>query len=148
MFQPKEETMTTYKRFFGLFKEGQRQPNWPYEDHSELVSEFTGGQTTSLRKLTERELWKLEVRLEEMIADPKKQAGQRMRRKIIGILAARGVINAQGKPDMERVYAWVRRYGYLKKELNAYTVAELPKLVYQAESIMESDLKALLANHG
>lgn len=140
--------MSTYKRFFGLFNKAKRQPNWPYEDHAELVSEFTGGQVTSLRKLTERELWKLEVRLEEMIADPKKQAGQRMRRKVIGILAGRGAINAQGKPDMPRIHAWVTKYGYLKKHMNAYTVQELPKLVYQAESIMESDLKALLANHG
>lgn len=140
--------MSTYKRFFGLFKQAQRQPEWPYESHGELVAEFTGGQTDSLRKLTERELWKLEVRLEEMIGDPKKQAGQRMRRKIIGILAARGAVNAQGKPDMERVYAWVRKYGYLHKDLNAYTVAELTKLVTQAEGIVASDLKALLANHG
>lgn len=148
MFRPKEETMSTYKRFFSLFNQAKSQGNWPYEDHSDLVAEFTGGQTTSLRKLTERELWKLEVRLEEMIGDPKKQAGQRMRRKIIGILAGRGAVNAQGKPDMARIYAWVLRYGYLKKDLNAYTVQELPKLVYQAESVLASDLKAILAHHG
>lgn len=148
MFRPKEETMSTYKRFFGLFKQAKLQGNWPYEDHSELVAEFTGGQTTSLRKLTERELWKLEARLEEMIGDPKKQAGQRMRRKIIGILAGRGAVTTQGKPDMAHIYAWVLRYGYLKKDLNAYTVQELPKLVYQAESVLASDLKAILAHHG
>lgn len=140
--------MSTYKRFFSLFKQAKLQGNWPYEDHSELVAEFTGGQTTSLRKLTQRELWKLEARLEEMIGDPKKQAGQRMRRKIIGILAGRGAVTTQGKPDMAQIYAWVLRYGYLKKDLNAYTVHELPKLVYQAESVLASDLKAILAHHG
>lgn len=148
MFNPREETMSTYKRFFSLFNQAKRQSNWPYEEHSELVAEFTAGQTTSLRKLTERELRKLEERLEELIIDPKKQAGQRMRRKVIAILAGRGVVDANGKPDMVRVYAWVRKYGYLHKDLNAYTAAELPKLVYQAESILASDLKAILAHHG
>ncbi len=140
--------MSTYKRFFSLWNQGKRSPNWPYTDHSELVSEFTEGKTDSLRRLNERELYRLEDRLAELIAGPATQAAQRMRRKVIAILAARGVINAQGKPDMPHVYAWVRKYGYLKKDLNAYTVHELPKLVTQAERIMESDLKALLSNHG
>lgn len=139
--------MSTYARFFSLFRQAQRQPDWPYESHGELVAEFTGGQTDSLRKLTDRERWKLEVRLEEMIADPQKQAAQRMRRKIIGILAARGVINAQGKPDMPHIHAWVLKYGYLHKPLNAYTNAELPRLVGQAEAILLSDIKAVAANH-
>ena len=140
--------MSTYKRFFLLFNAAKRNPHWPYEDHGELVMEFTEGATNSLRKLTAVELRKLERRIEQMEADPKQQAAQRMRRKIIGILAERGAINDKGKPDMESVYAWARKYGYLHKHLNAYTLAELPKLVTQAENIIASDLKALLANHG
>lgn len=140
--------MSSYKRFFLLWNDAKRDPHWPYETHGELVSEFTQGATDSLRKLNDTELRRLERRIEEMNLDPKKLAPQRMRRKVIAILADRGVINTQGKPDMPRVYGWVRKYGYLKKELNAYTVTELPKLVSQAEAILASDLKALLANHG
>lgn len=147
MFLPKAETMSTYSRFFGLLKQAKQQPMWPYADHSELVLEFTEGKTDSLRKLNARELGKLEERLAALIANPNASAAQRMRRKIIGILAERGAINSKGKPDMQRVYAWVQKYGYLRKELNAYTHNELPKLVTQAEAILASDLKALIANN-
>ena len=138
----------SYARFFSLFNQAKRQPDWPYDTHGELVREFTGGGTDSLRRLSYPELRKLEQRIEALALDPKKAAAQRMRRKIIGILAARGAVNALGRPDMEHVHAWVLRYGYLHKELNAYTVAELPKLVTQAEAIVASDLKAIIAHHG
>ncbi|MCW5900461.1 MAG: hypothetical protein KIT10_14445 [Flavobacteriales bacterium] len=140
--------MSTYSRFFLLWKDAKSDPHWPYENHGELVREFTRGGTDSLRRLTVVELRRLERRMEEMQMNPRLQAGQRMRRKIIGILAARGAVNVQGKPDMAHVYAWVRKYGYLGKELNAYTVAELPKLVSQAEAIVASDYRAIQQNHG
>lgn len=140
--------MSNYKRFFLLWNDAKLDPHWPYETHAELVREFTGGGTDSLRRLSYPELRQLERRMEALALDPKKAAAQRMRRKIIGILAARGAVNALGKPDMDHVLAWVRRYGYLHKELNAYSVTELPKLVTQAEAIVASDLKAIIAHHG
>lgn len=139
----------SYARFFSLFREAQKHTSYasfPYDNHAELVADFTNGRTASLRRLTAEERRNIERRMEEL-ANPVEASMQRMRRKVIGILAGRGVINAQGKPDMERIYAWARKYGYLHKELNAYTVAELPMLVSQAEAIMASDLKAL-NNHG
>lgn len=140
--------MSTYRRFFLLYNAAAKDPHWPYDNHGELVSEYTRGGTDSLRRLTSTELRGLERRIEEMHGDPKKQAAQRMRRKIIGILAGRGAINAQGKPDMAHVHAWVRQYGYLHKDMNAYTITELPKLVTQAEAVMASDLKSITAHHG
>jgi hypothetical protein len=140
--------MANYNRFFMLFRDSKVDPHFPYENHGELVSEFTEGRTGSLRSLTPDEVRGLERRLEEVAADPRKAKAQRMRRKIIGILAARGAVNAQGKPDMDHVHAWVNRYGYLHKHFNAYTVAELPKLVSQAEAIVASDIKAIQNIHG
>lgn len=140
--------MANYNRFFLLFRDSKVDPHFPYENHGELVAEFTRGRTESLRSCSEEEVRRLERRLEEIALNPKRARAQRMRRKIIGILATRGAVNAQGKPDMAHVHAWVDKYGYLKKPLNDYTVAELPKLVTQAEAIVASDIKALQQNHG
>jgi hypothetical protein len=140
--------MSTYNRFFLLWNDAKRHPHWPYEEHGDLVSEYTRGATDSLRRLTTTELRGLERRIEQMNANPKLLAAQRMRRKIIAILAARGAVTAQGKPDMARVQAWVLRYGYLHQPLNAYGVADLPKLVTQAEAIVASDLNAINSSHG
>lgn len=41
--------------------------------------------------------------------------------------------NIQTKNDYGRLYAWVNKYGYLKKELRAYSYEELPKLLSQFE---------------
>jgi hypothetical protein len=135
--------MTTYARFFSLFRDAKRDPHFPYETHGEVVLEFTKGGTDSLRKLTEVELRRLERNLEELIHDPRKASGQRQRRKIIAILADRGCTTADGKPDMPHIHAWVLRYGYLHKHLNAYSLQELPRLVTQAEAIVASDIKAV-----
>ncbi|MBK7285951.1 MAG: hypothetical protein IPI95_01935 [Flavobacteriales bacterium] len=78
--------------------------------------------------------------------DPVAASLQRQRRKVIAILAGRGATK-DGKPDMPHIYAWVRKYGYLHKELNAYTREELPRLVTQAEAIAGTDLQAV-RRHG
>jgi hypothetical protein len=44
---------------------------------------------------------------------------------------------------MQRIYAWVEKYGYLHKHLNKYTYEELPKLVSQAEQCYYSFLKTV-----
>lgn len=140
--------MSNYSRFFALYNRARRMPDWPYDDHRTLVSEFTHAATDSLRQLTAIELRRLENRLEELTANPAAASAQRMRRKIIAILAGRGVVNASGKPDMPRIYGWAAKYGYLHKHLNAYRYDELPRLVTQAEAIVASDLKAIASYHG
>lgn len=137
----------SYKRFFVLLHKGTRS-GLLTPDHHELVSDYTGGRKNSLRELTPAELRGIEQALEQLLNDPEAAACQRMRRKVIGIMAARGAINAQGRPDMPRIYAWVRRYGHAKKELNRYTKDELITLVHQAERVVASDMKAISQYHG
>lgn len=134
-----------YARFFSLFRQGTQTGVLRYAEHGELVADATQGRTSSLRDLTPQELRTIEQRIAELV-DPQEAARQRMRRKVIAILAARGTITPQGKPDMVRVLVWVMKYGYLHKPLNAYTYAELPQLVTQAERIAASDLNAVRAH--
>lgn len=136
-------THGTYARFFSLFHRAQREGRLRYADHHDLVKDQTG--KDSLRDLTPDELKRLEVAIQELV-DPVAASANTMRRKVIAILAARGATK-NGKPDMEHVYAWVQKYGYLHKPLNHYTQAELPRLVTQAERITASDFKAL-QSHG
>ena len=42
--------------------------------------------------------------------------------------------------DMDRLEAWLLKYGYLHKPLNDYTYMELPALVTQAERLLLSTL--------
>lgn len=134
--------MASYARFFSLFRQAQKAGVMHFYDHAELVLAETGERTASLRDLRPDELHELERKIEELM-DPKQASMQRQRRKVIGILAGRGVLNAQGKPDMPHILAWVLRYGYLHKDLNAYTLAELPRLVTQAEAIVATDIQAI-----
>lgn len=136
-------THGTYARFFSLFHRAQREGRLRFANHRDLVKDQTGKE--SLKALTPDELKRLEVAIQELI-DPVAASANTMRRKVIAILAARGAIK-NGKPDMEHVYAWVNKYGYLHKPLNHYTQAELPRLVTQAERITATDLKAL-QSHG
>lgn len=136
----------SYARFFSLYNQARKAGMLPHADHHELVADMTGGKRASLRDLSSKELWQLEQRIQELL-DPRAASMQRQRRKVIAILAARGAVNAQGKPDMPRIEAWVRKYGYLHVELNAYDYEELPRLVGQAEAVMASDTKAILSHH-
>ena len=66
---------------------------------------------------------------------PQKDASNKIRRKIIALFAKMGYLNDDGSVDMGRIYAWVKKYGYLKKNLNEYTQKELPVLVTQSEKV-------------
>ncbi len=133
--------MSSYTHFFSLFGRARRVGALRHDDHHELVQDWSGGTRKGLRELTAAELRDLEIYIQELM-DPAAAAAQRQRRKIIGILAGRGCVTAQGRPDMQRIHAWVTKYGYLHKPLNHYSNAELPRLVAQAERVMHTDLKA------
>jgi hypothetical protein len=44
-------------------------------------------------------------------------------------------------PDLERLGAWLRKYGHQHKPLKNYTEAELPKLVHQLENLLKTQTK-------
>ena len=45
--------------------------------------------------------------------------------------------------DGQRFDAWALKSSYLKKKLNQYSYAELPKLVYQFEQVYKHFLKSI-----
>lgn len=132
------------KRFFTLHRQAVRA-HLVEADHHDVVADFTAGRTRSLRELSPAELKMLEARMEQMV-EPLNAGANRMRRKVIAILAAHGMTTAEGRPDMDHINAWCNKYGFGHKALNHYSNAELPRLVAQAEGVMKSDIKAV-SNH-
>lgn len=105
-----------------------------------LVSSFTQGRTISRKEMTYHEASLMITFLQNEVAKDQASANQ-MRRKIIAKAHNMGWETTPGKVDIERLNAWCRTSSYLKKELNEYTYAELPKLVSQFDNVYKSYLK-------
>jgi len=78
----------------------------------------------------------------DKIGVQKYDAANQMRRKIISCCRECGWTK-NGKADMDRINAWVLKYGYLGKPLMEYNSLELPKLVTQAENMKDSFIKGI-----
>jgi len=121
------------------------------EDRAELVSHFSCGRVVSSAELSQSEAEKLIKHLEGVksgrIQQPMaEQASDRMRKKIIHYFHEMGWKNEEGKVDMKRVYAFIKKRGFLKKSFNHYTSRELPRLVSQVEIIYKKYLEKLIEN--
>lgn len=104
-----------------------------------MIHTYTDGRTSSKTEMTDTEA-------EQLIRDlnghnpavPRSLVpldGDRQRKKIIGIFRSMGW-EKDGKADMERIQAWIVKYGkYNPKKLNEYTVRELPLLVSQVQML-------------
>lgn len=106
-------------------------------DRAELIEDFTHNKKHSLTELTAWEYNELLNWLNRTFPageDVFQQKANVMRRKIIALFR-KMEWQVDGKADMERIYAWTLKYGYLHKPLNQYTHAELPQLVTQVETI-------------
>lgn len=136
-----------FAQFFAIEKRMRTQG---YDGtRSGLIMEFTHDRKNSLRELSDTEyrvfiLW-LQQTFPESLNEPypqSKEAAQcdLMRKKMIHLFRTIGY-NEAGSADMERIYAWVLKYGYLKKRLMEYNSAELPKLVSQVEKYYNSTLE-------
>ena len=137
------QTKSKYSAFFRIHN--RIQASGLEIERSELIDDFTSGQKQSLQKLTPWEYNELLNWLNRTFPageDPKKAKANQMRRKIIALFRKMGY-QEDGKADMERIYAWVLKYGLLNKSLNQYTYDELPKLVTQVESIYKKHLQSL-----
>lgn len=120
----------------------------------ELVQDASNGRTESARELTHLEMLELLRHLANKLKDakadnrPAKQAYQqmdRMRKRILSICYSIGwtrfnIEKRRHEVDMERLEAWLVKYGYLHKKLNDYTYLELPALVTQAERLLATTL--------
>jgi len=118
----------------------------------EIVSRFTNGRTTSSREMNTEEIIKANDCIELMIGGPVPgedfKKGERMRRRIMSLCHQYGYTKfnvEMGKHivDLERLDAWMLKYGYLHKSLNNYKYKELPRLVGQFQRVVYSYLNKL-----
>jgi hypothetical protein len=132
--------MTAFRHFFATEK--KLRNTGLYYDRAELVEEFTKGRTKSLRDLSASEYTDLVVFMNQLVGKDDFTKANDMRRKVIACLAKAGY-KKDGQSDIERINAWCISHGHGNKELNAYTIEELPKLVTQAEIVYNKFLNEL-----
>lgn len=98
-----------------------------------LVIEYSNGRCTSTTDLYYQEANMIIDALNKVTGKTEEDIkADRMRKKIIGIARSAGW-EVDGKADMNRINAWCKARGYIKKGLNDFTYKELPALVTQFE---------------
>jgi hypothetical protein len=133
-----------YATYFAIEKQ-MRQLGDTRSRH-EIISDFTSGIKSSLAELSPTEYKELITQMTSIVSNT--ADCNTMRRKIIATLVKCGYRKSHRtltdvvEADMDRIYAWVLKYGYLHKPLNQYTIREIPTLVTQAEKLYTSHLEA------
>ena len=102
-------------------------------ERANLVMEYSGYRTDDPKEMTVKEM-------AELISDLKDQGESSKQRKKIFSLAHQAGWTKGNRPDYERINGWMLKYSYLHKDLNAYTLDELPKLITQFEKMVASQL--------
>lgn len=113
------------------------------EEKPAIVRDVTAGRTTHSSQLYFDEAKVLLKSILSCTQDYQEIGKSRMIAKIFAMAHEMGWINnlvtveAEGKmvqkKDYRNVYAWIRKYGYLHKDLKQYKYEELPKLLSQFE---------------
>jgi hypothetical protein len=104
------------------------------DEKKEFVHQYSDGKATSTKDLTSTQARYLIASLKKMVPQTEEQASvERQHKKIFALAQEAGWELANGKVDTERLHGWINKFGYLKKELKAYTHNELPKLITQLE---------------
>jgi len=111
---------------------------------AELISDFTDGNTDSLKGLSATEYRELTNRMSAMLPAQqfKDDKANKMRKKVIALLCQCGYTK-HDKPDMQRINEWCIKRGKMKVELNDYKVKDLPALIYQAEEFYNKTMNQL-----
>lgn len=110
------------------------------KEKADLVSKHTKGRTESSADMYMHEcnslMNELQVMANLLIAktpDEKKAENQRMKLFSIG---------HELKWNSEQVKSWVLKYGYKHKDINKYTLQELPTLITQFENVLKDKIHA------
>ncbi len=140
--------MNPYARFYASYHTSVRCGNTASKE--EVVFEFTGGRTTSLRELGEAELNDLidQLNQKSAIQGPQKYskdetARNTMRRAIIA------QFHCAGRDGVRAAKAWAEKQGAtighvnIKRRFNDYTQPELISLIKKAEKMRMSDMKTI-----
>lgn len=127
--------MSKFAQYFALEK--QLKATGYKADRSDLIADYTGNRSTSLKELTPHEYNGL-IRFMNEQLQPFKQKqedkNRRQRRKVIALFCNMHYVTADGKADMKRINDWCIKYGHLHVELTYYSGADLTRLVSQAEN--------------
>lgn len=107
------------------------------DEKRSIVLSFTAGRTDSVKEMRNEEAAALIGHLKSM--DPEEKSADKMRNKILSMAHEMGWrIPGTTKVDMNHINGWMRSKSYLKKDLDTYRYAELPKLVSQFEEVYKS----------
>jgi hypothetical protein len=126
-----------------------------YDDKQNIVEQISNGRTRSVSALTRDEAmhWinAMNKALRQAQGINPMDERQKMLKYIIAMAHEIGMIKKQlrvmkegGTKEVNNyddLHAWIKKYGYLKKDLNKYSYAELPKLVTAFENMYRSKLK-------
>lgn len=125
-----------------------------YKHKCEIVGGVTNGRTESTKELFFEEAQALINDLNRTQKDARQNS--RVHRKLFAMCHEMGWITEvteadetgviKKRKDYSKAHAWVLKYGSLKKELDKYTPAELPKLVSQLEKVYFDYLQGLSNN--
>lgn len=111
-----------------------------YEHKRDIIESYTGGRTGSSKEMYIHEAAELLSYLNNTQKDV--NVSSKLMAKLFAMCHEMGWIpsktivegaSVKVKKDYTAVHEWVKKYGYLKKELRLYTYNELPKLVTQLE---------------
>ncbi|MDB9473479.1 MULTISPECIES: hypothetical protein [Nostocales] len=105
-----------------------------------MLSELTGGRTSSTKDLSKDEADKFINQLKYLINQMGSDSADVMRKKIIGIAHNMGwqiICSRTNKvvADIERINNWCVKFGKFKKPLNKHQYSELVQLVSQFQNV-------------
>lgn len=125
------------------------------EMKEDFVMQACSGRVRSTKELTSVELdalirdlnqkTKQKAAAHPVRVDPERVKANNMRKRILSLNYTLGWTTFDQQKlrhvvDMERLEAWLKKYGYLHKPLNDYTVKELPILVTQFENLVKTTI--------
>lgn len=140
LLKEKKAAKRDYSEYFALEKQLQQLG---YElTREDIVLDFTGGECTGLRQLTDRQYYGLLKSLRTKLSESEDPALQQMRMKIIALFRKMGY-ERNGKADMPKIYKWVKKYGKFHQPLNLHSKEELTELTTQVKMMYESHLKEI-----
>ena len=131
--------MRDFKQYFAIEKKLNAQGN--NLTRAELIENFTEGEKTSLKALSEYEFKELVITLSRTLRMTKpnkdwmKSPDNKMRRKVYGLFVKKMGYTKEGMNQ------WCINKGKYHKPLNDHSRKELVHLVTQAELVYESFLK-------
>lgn len=115
--------------------------NIDHDERHDMIGSFTNNRTRSTKGMTDDELKKLADSLQmQYDKTPEGTSCNLMRSKIMAHFHHIKWEKGNGL-DYVRIKSWMLKYSYLKKPLNQYSYAELPKLVSQVEKITVKENK-------